>query len=128
MIQVLCCGFTSARTDILTRFVNFFRSLRFSASLEVQVLSRSIARDIRSTLGKNLRLISEISKLNPWTTSTWKIQDAVIMNETVPVPAGDEWRVPYLCKLLRSRSEAQFEARDEDAEQLSELIESLVIN
>ena len=30
--QVLCCGFTSAKVDILTRFVKFFHGLRFTCS------------------------------------------------------------------------------------------------
>ena len=42
--QLLCCGFTSARVDILSRFVKFFHGLSFSASHEVHVLSRLLAR------------------------------------------------------------------------------------
>ena len=126
--QILCCGFTSAKTDILTRFIKFFESLRTSASVEVQMMSRMISRDVRSTLGKNLRMISDLSGLNPWLTSLPKMQEALIANETVPVPTGDEWRIPYLCKLLSQRSDAYNEARDEDAELLSSYIKSLVIN
>ena len=58
--QLLCCGFSSARVDILTRFVNFFRGLLASASLEVQVLSRLLIRDRMSVTGKNLALIKEL--------------------------------------------------------------------
>ena len=36
--QVLSCGFSSAKTDILSRFVNFFRGLRSSHGKEVRVL------------------------------------------------------------------------------------------
>ena len=53
MQQLLCCGFTSARVDILSRFVKFLHGLRTSASHEVQVLSRLLARDRQSVTGKN---------------------------------------------------------------------------
>ena len=63
--QMLYCGQTSARVDILSRYVNFFHSLRKSSCQEVQVLSRFLARDVQSVTGKNLQLISEASGLNP---------------------------------------------------------------
>ena len=49
--QMLCCGYSSARMDVLTRFVNFFHGFRSSASYEVQVLSRLLARDLLSVTG-----------------------------------------------------------------------------
>ena len=63
--QVLCCGHTSARVEILSRYVKFFHSLRNSASKEVQVMARLMARDMQSTTGKNLQYISESTGLNP---------------------------------------------------------------
>ena len=50
--QLLCCGYTSAKVDIMTRYQKFFSSLRSSASYEVQVLSRYLARDVQSVTGK----------------------------------------------------------------------------
>ena len=64
--QVLSCGYFSVRTDILTRFAKFFHSLRFSASKEVQILSRYVAREVQSVTGKNLQLLRDLSHLNPW--------------------------------------------------------------
>ena len=49
--QLLSCGHTSAKVDILSRYVKFFHSLRKSASHEVQVLSRYLARDVQSVTG-----------------------------------------------------------------------------
>ena len=73
--QLLNCGHTSARVDILSRFVKFFHSLRSSASQEVQVLSRFLARDVQSVTGKNLRLVQDITQLNPWTASYGRLKD-----------------------------------------------------
>ena len=91
-------------------------------------MSRMLARDIRSTLGKNLRLIAELAGMNPWTAPLSVIQEALVDNETVPVPQGDEWRIPFLWKLLKLRSQAYYAANDEDVETLSSYIRSLVIN
>ena len=128
MQQVLCCGHTSARVDILCRYVKFFHSLRRSASKEVQVLSRLFARDVQSVTGKNLDYIAESSGLNPWTVQQAKLRAALVAEEVVLVPLQDRWRVPYLCSLLSQRGEAYKLAMEEDEKRLTELIDSLVKN
>ena len=126
--QILCCGYTSARTDLMTRFVSFFKSLRFSSSREVCFLSKLLARDVRSTIGRNLNLIADLSRMNPWTANQNDIRDALIAKETVPVPVMDKWRLPYLCSLLSQRSEAYYNGNDEEVKILSSYIGSLVTN
>ena len=42
--QVLNCGYSSTRMDIVGRYVKFFHSLRNSPCKEIQVLSRLLAR------------------------------------------------------------------------------------
>ena len=128
MQQILCCGYTSARTDLMTRFVSFFKSLRFSSSREVCILSKLLARDVRSTIGRNLNLIADLSRMNPWTANQNDIRDALIAKETVPVPVMDKWRLPYLCSLLSQRSEAYYNGNDEEVKILSSYIGSLVTN
>ena len=126
--QLLCCGHTSAKVDILLRYVKFFKSLRFSASKEVQVLCRYVARDVQSVTGKNLQLVKGISHLDPWTCSYGKLKAALITAELVEVPQQDRWRLPYLCSLLAQRREAHSQAMEADEKRLDELIESLVTN
>ena len=126
--QLLNCGHTSARVDILSRFVKFFHSLRSSASQEVQVLSRFLARDVQSVTGKNLRLVQEITQLNPWTASYGRLKEALVTEELVEVPQVDSWRLPYLCTLLGQRKEAATKALEEEEKRLDYLIQSLVIN
>ena len=128
MQQMLSCGHQSARVDILTRYSKFFNSLRHSASKEVQVLSRFLARDIRSVTGRNLQLILDVSGLNPWTDSTAKLRDALTASEVVDVPPQDRWRLSYLGSLLSQRRSAYNLALDTEVERLSELIDSLVLN
>ena len=126
--QILSCGHTSARVDIMSRYVKFFHSLRKSASHEVQVMSRYISRDIQSVTGRNLKLIENTAKLNPWTTSSSRIKNALVLEEAVEVPEVDRWRLPYLCSLLSQRREARNQAMEADETRLEELINSLVLN
>ena len=126
--QMLSCGHTSARVDILSRFVKFFNSLRNSASYEVQVMSRLQARDIQSVTGRNLKLIQGLTGQNPWTTSYRRLKEALIEEELVEVPVMDRWRLPYLSNLLSQRSLAHYLATEEDEKELTKLIDSLVMN
>ena len=126
--QLLCCGHTSARVDILCRYVNFFRSLRKSASHEVQVMSRLLARDIQSVTGKNLQYIYDASGLNPWTVSQGRLKAALVAGEVAEVPLQDRWRLAYLRSLLSQRRVAHSLALDEEETRLTKLIDSLVAN
>ena len=72
--NVLNCGYLSAKVDILSRYVKFFQGLRFSASFEVQVLSRFVAKNMQSITGKNLWLIQELTGLDPRNESQNKIR------------------------------------------------------
>ena len=124
--KLLNCGYTSARVDMLTRFAKFFHGLRCSASHEVQVLSRFVARDIQS--GQNLSLIHEVSQFNRWSASFRKLKERLVDAEQVEVPAQDRWRLPYLCSLLSQRGMAHNMAMDDEEQTLTDLIDSLVIN
>ena len=128
MQQLLVCGETSARVDILCRFVKFFHSLRKSACHEVQVLSRYLARDLQSVTGKNLDYVQTVTGLNPWVAPQARLRDALVTGETVKVPPQDEWRLQYLLSLLRQRREAFNLAAEEEEKYLTDLINSLVAN
>ena len=126
--QLLCCGHSSARVDILCRYVNFFHSLRRSASHEVKVLSRFLARDVQSNTGRNLQYIQDETGLCPWTASRRGLRDALVAGEVAEVPPQDRWRLPYLGSLLSQRREARTLALEEEENRLSKLIDSLVAN
>ena len=76
--------------DILTRYVKFFHGLKTSASYEVQVLSRMLSRDMLSVTGKNLRLVQEMTQLNPSTASRSRLRAALEQCELVDVPPLDQ--------------------------------------
>ena len=92
------------------------------------MLSRLLARDMLSVTGKNLRLIQELTRLNPWTARNGGMRTALDRGEQVGVPELDRWRLPYLCSLLSQRSQAFYMVMEEEEEQLTDLINSLVVN
>ena len=55
--EVLTCGDTSARTDILSRYGKFVKGLKSSASEEVRILFNLVSRDLQSTTGRNLKFL-----------------------------------------------------------------------
>ena len=105
--QVLSCGQSTARTDILTRYSKFFKSLRTSTSKEVATMANLASRDIQTTTGKNLRLVEMASGLSAWVTSGDKLKEAIKSMETVQVELVNRWRIPLLDKLLSQRQELE---------------------
>ena len=93
----------SLRVNLLARFRGFFRSLLHSPSLEVQVVARLAARDMRSTLGSNLELLREETGLDPWAASPAHLKEALIAAERAEIPRNEGWRIPFLQKLLQQR-------------------------
>ena len=81
--QVLSAGLTSARVDIMTRYVGFYRSLVRSSSHEVAVLAGLAGQDIRSTTGSNLRLLRELTGLDPIAFGSSRLKEALIQAELV---------------------------------------------
>jgi hypothetical protein len=125
---VLAPHVTSLRVNTLCRFRGFFRSLLDSPSWEVAVVARLAARDVRSSVGANLQLIGRESGLDPWAAGPGQLRSALLAADTTEVPPGDEWRVPYLQRLLSERLQAHYRADTSEEKRLKILIDSLVIN
>ena len=112
----------------MARFAGFLTSLRKSPSYEVAVLANLTARDIRTTTGKNVKLVSEKSGLDPWVYGSARIKEELARAEIVEVAETDQWRTDYLRKLLEQRQILHYEGDKEGKERLSDLINSLCIN
>ena len=126
--NLLNCGQSSARVDIIGRYESFYKGLRDSASHEVRVVSRYVARDVRTTTGKNLGLLRSLTGLNPHSVSTSSLKSALEDSLLVPVPEQDAWRIEYLCKLITDRRTAKAAGNQTDEQRYTELINSLVKN
>ena len=106
----------------------FFKSLLNSPNREVAVAARLASRDRRSSIGKNLERIQQLTSLNPWLASKSQLQERLVQALAVAVPEADTWRPSLLQKLLGDRLEAHYNANEEEATELSRLISSLVSN
>ena len=122
------CGFIPLRVQLLLRFRKFFRSLLSSPSREVAIVALLESRDLRSAVGSNLRLIEEETGLNPWQCSPGQLKMTSLENSKVEIQKQDEWRVPYLTKLLEKRLSARYRGSTEEEEEIQSLINSLCIN
>ena len=96
--------------------------------MEVAVAARMASRDRRSSAGKNLERIQQLTSLNPWLASKSQLQEKLVQALTVAVPEADKWRPSLLQKLLGDRLEAHYNANEKEADELSLLISSLVTN
>ena len=90
----------SAKCDILGRYGKFSRALRSSIRQEIRVLFNIVVRDIRSTTSRNLNLVKKKSGLDPISTGTWKMKEALCQAELVEILAQDMWRMDYTKPLL----------------------------
>ena len=128
MQDVLTTGVQSLEQRILRNTVGFFQSLIGCPCTEVAVLARISARDIRSSLGKNLQKIRELTQLDPWSVTKTELHAALEQGLHKEIPKADLWRPRCLAKLLAARSQAFFRADEDEFVRLSSLIDSLVTN
>ena len=84
-----------------------------------------VSRDIQTTTGKNLRLVEEASNLSAWIPNS-KLKEEIKKSEIVIIEPENQWRIPFLSKLLGHRQELIY--CGEDTEEISVLINSLCIN
>ena len=96
--------------------------------MELQIAARISARDIRRNLGGNVRLLHDITGVNPWDARTTVMKRMLKREEVISIRDDDVWRLPYVRKLLGERLMAHYEHEVEKEERLQILINSLVIN
>ena len=125
--QLLSCGHSSVRTDILARYTRFIKGLQASPSMEVAVMFGVAQRDIRTVTGSNISLIRQETGLDPVSSSPWDVKKRLLEN-VASAPDTDGWRLGYLAKLLIDRGEASYRVEDSAVLRLTGLIDSLCIN
>ena len=71
-------------------------SLLSSPRREVNILVRVVAKEIKSTTAKNIRLLDKETSGLTWEAASWKIREVIGSRE---VNVEDRRRIPYLGKL-----------------------------
>ena len=87
-----------------------------------------LSRDVRSSTGKNIRLVSEESRRNPWEDTVGRIRAGLMEAEGVHVDERDKWRVGYLGVLLEKRQAWHYKGAEAQEEEVQELVDSLCVN
>ena len=95
----------------------------------MNILARVVAKDIRTTTARNMRMIEQETGGLTWATPGGKIREALATREPT-VPRVDAWRIPYLGRLLEERDVLAYQGNElsEEVDRVQELIDSLCIN
>ena len=110
----------SVRKKLLCQYVSFVGKLATSVSKEVRIMAAVFSNDIQSVTGRNLANIHNLFNLDPGRDPLSSFKAAAVGYQT---PESDEWRLPFLRKLLAQRRE--FSDCEDDVATIDELIESL---
>ena len=121
--NVLAADFILVRYKMMSRYMNFFRSLLESESKEIRVAANIVGQDVQTVTGYNLAKMEREMEVDPWTDSPSSIWAAF---EPVQPPEPDKWRISFLKKLLLQRAEHHNNL--EDSSDIDELINELCIN
>ena len=119
--RFLSCGMPSIRSQILSRYAKFVRSLLSSPSKEVAVVARVSATDVSSNTGLNLLNFKLESNLCAVTSPIMKIKEFLF--RPMPVPESDEWRIAVLSSYLETRN--SLKSSLSNTEFIDNLIDSL---
>ena len=93
-----------------------------------RTLVNLVARDIRSSTGKNVRLVSDNSGKDPWADSVGQVRAGLREHEAVEVEDQDKWRIQYLRLLLEQRQDWHYRGEEDQEEEVQRLVDSLCIN
>ena len=105
------------------RYVKFFKNLVSSKNDDVRLLEELVGKDATSITGRNISKLWQETGVNPWIASPSEIRSKI---ERTAVPEIDEWRLPYLQKLLLRRYE--MESNLEDTKNINNLIDELCVS
>ena len=124
--QLLSCGLSGLKTDIMCRYTKFISSLKNSPSAEVSTLANIVLRDVRSNTGANVRFLTRETGLDP---SEGISAIRLATQEQLCKPEDrDTWRLQYLARLLAERGEMFYEGIETEENILTGLIDSLCVN
>ena len=80
-LPVLAPDAVSAKAEILARSIKFFQVLRAAPSQEVVTASLMLARDMRTTLAKNLAYVERLTGQDTWAAGPNLIRTIVSQKE-----------------------------------------------
>ena len=128
-LDYLSGGLVTVRRDVLSRYAGFYKSLLTSPCREVNILARVVAKDIRTTTARNMRMLEQETGGLTWAAPGVKIRERLACREP-SAPGVDAWRIPYLGRLLEQRDQLAYQGEElsEELDEVQALIDSLCTN
>ena len=127
-LPLLAPGSVSAKAEIASRFVRFFHGLRAAPSHEVVTAALLQARDLRTTLGRNIAYVERLTGRDIWTVAPGHVRSILMETESVTPDPQTAWRLPYLTKLMIHRGELHSQGMVAEEERVQTLINSLCVS
>ena len=95
----------------------------------MHILARLVAKDLRTTTARNMRLLEEETGGLTWAAPGGRIREVLAEREPT-VPGVDAWRIPYLGRLLEERDVLAYQGEElcEEVDRIQDLIDSLCSN
>ena len=122
--HLLGVDFVCLRKNLLPQYIGFFKNLFSSATREVQIIANMMSRNVLSKTGRNICLISEEFRVNPWLTSAQEVRSRFQVTD-FSVPEEQEWLLPELAAALEERIEREGEGEErKDMDFLTFMIDS----
>ena len=93
-------------------------------------MARLVVKDVRTTTAKNIKVLEREAGGLSWGSTTREIRKE-LFKKVEDIPVTDQWRLPYLTKLLEQRDVMTYNGEGEESEELTrvkELLDSLCIN
>ena len=88
-------GIPSIRASVLARYLQFFKSVKTSPSLEVRVIANLDVADVSSNTGNNLFNLGKEAGMDLSMDNMWKLR-RVLLDLKAQVPVQDTWRLGCL--------------------------------
>ena len=129
-LEQLSAGLISAKWDIICRYAGFVKGLMSSPSREVTIMARLVVKDVRTTTAKNIKVLERETGGLSWRSTPGEIRKE-LFKKVEDIPVTDQWRLPYLTKLLEQRDMMTYNGEGDESEELArvkELLDSLCIN
>ena len=97
--SLLSCGYPSTRSQVLSRYVKFVRTLLLSPSKEVAVVARVAGMNASSNTGRNILNIRMETKMCPVRSPLSKLKE--FLQGGALVPERDQWRLHVLVQYVQ---------------------------
>ena len=95
--NVLCADVSSLRSQVMSRYPNFYRNLEKSPSKEVQFLYKIVKEDPSSVTHRNRIYVNKICKEDVSMLTSVEVRD-LVPNRSVP--ENESWRCGLLTTLM----------------------------